>query len=244
MFDYYLVFLIGTIVLFFWSLIVQWNLKAKTKKGSTIQSTSGKTANEVVEEMLKSHEIYNIEICHKSGELTDCYSPKEEKIYLSDTTYGQTSLTAIAVAAHEAGHAVQDHENMILYEARQLLVPFANIGTRVAPYIVIIGAMLAAYMESGRGSGGIGWTISTIGIVMYALTFLFYLVMLPVERDASRRAYKDMKQFGWVGQDQVSYAFKILRAAGDTYAVALASSLLTLIRLLAIRGRSSNSRRR
>lgn len=243
MFDYYGVFLIGTIVVFIWSLIVQGNLKAKTNKGSKIESTSGKTANQIVEEMLKSHEIYNIEICHKPGELTDCYSPKEEKIYLSDTTYGQTSLTAIAVAAHEAGHAVQDHENMILYEARQLLVPFANIGTRVAPYLVIIGAMFAAYMEYGESSGGIGWTISTIGIVMYALTFLFYLIMLPVERNASRRAYKDMKKYGWVGQDQLSYANKILRAAGDTYAVALASSLLTLIRLLAIRGRG-NSRRR
>lgn len=243
MVDYYLLFLVGTVILFFWSLAVQANLKSKTNKGSTIQATSGKTANEVVEEMLKSHGIYNIEICYKPGYLADCYSPKEEKIYLSDSTYNKSSLTAIAVAAHEAGHAIQDHENMFLYEARQLLVPVANIGTSVAPYLVILGAGIAAYLEYNRSSGGIGWTISTIGIVLYALAFLFYLVMLPVERDASRRAYKDMKQYGWVGQDQISFAYKILRAAGDTYAIALVSSLLTLIRLLAIRNRSSNRRR-
>ncbi|MBP3266118.1 MAG: zinc metallopeptidase, partial [Clostridiales bacterium] len=79
-------------------------------------------------------------------------------------------------------------------------------------------------------------TLSTIGIVVYFVAFLFYLVMLPVERNASSRAYKDMKQAGWVSDDQLSLAHKVLRSAGDTYAVALASSAVTLIRLLALRG--------
>jgi len=230
----------AAIAVMIWSMIVQANLKSKASKGSTIQAASGKTANEVVQEMLSAHEIYGITIEHKAGSLTDCYSPKEHMIYLSDTTYGKSTITAIAVAAHECGHAVQDHENMLLYEIRQLLAPAAGICSNLGPWIAIIGYIIAAY-TSQYSDTNIGFTICNLGIVVYFVAFLFYLVMLPVERNASSRAYKDMKAAGWVGNDQLSMAHKVLRAAGDTYAVALASSAVTLLRLLAIRG---NSRRR
>ena len=233
--DYsYLLYIGGVIVVMVWSMIVQANLKSKVQKGSEIRAASGKTANQVVEEMLRDHGISGITIEHKKGEMTDCYSPKEGKIYLSDTTYGRDTITAIAVAAHEAGHAVQDHENMPIYELRQLIAPAVGIASRLGPYIVIAGVLLSAYVEGS--SGNIGYNISTIGIVIYFIAFLFYLVMLPVERNASSRAYKDMKEAGWVSGDQLSIAHKILRAAGDTYAVALASSAVTLLRLLALRG--------
>lgn len=235
----YFTYLIGAGIVFVWSMIVQANLKNKMQKGSQMRAGSGKTANQVVEEMLRAHDVYGITIEHKPGNLTDCYSPKEGKIYLSDATYGRDSVTAIAVAAHEAGHAVQDKENMLLYEVRQLLAPAAGIASRVGPYIVLAGVLVSAYAESGSD---IGYTIGTIGIVVYFIAFLFYLVMLPVERNASNRAFKDMKEFGWVSNDQLSFARTALRAAGDTYAVALASSAVTLIRLLAIR--NSRGRRR
>ena len=238
--DYsYLLYIGGVIVVMVWSMIVQANLKSKVQKGSEIRAASGKTANQVVEEMLRDHGISGITIEHKKGEMTDCYSPKEGKIYLSDTTYGRDSVTAIAVAAHEAGHAVQDKENMLLYEVRQLLAPAAGIASRLGPYIVIAGILVSAYSQS---NSDLGYTIGTIGIVVYFIAFLFYLVMLPVERNASNRAYADMKERGWVSQDQLKFARSALRAAGDTYAVALASSAVTLLRLLAIR--NSRSRRR
>ncbi|MBQ7274327.1 MAG: zinc metallopeptidase [Clostridiales bacterium] len=236
----YFTYLIGAGIVFVWSMIVQANLKYKMKEGAGMRAGSGKTANEVVEEMLRAHEVYGITIEHKPGELTDCYSPKEGKIYLSDTTYGRDSVTAIAVAAHEAGHAVQDHENMLLYEIRQLLAPVAGISSRLGPYIVIAGVLVSSIAES---SNDLGYMIGTLGIVVYFVAFLFYLFMLPVERNASNRAFKDMKEYGWVSNDQLSFARSALRAAGDTYAVALASSALTLLRLLAIRG-SRGSRRR
>lgn len=237
----YIIYLIGAGIVFIWSMAVQANLKSKMAKGSQMRAGSGKTANQVVEEMLKSHEVYGITIEHKPGNLTDCYSPKEGKIYLSDTTYGQSSVTAIAVAAHEAGHAVQDHENMLLYEIRQLLAPAANIASRVGPYIVIAGVLVSAYAQNSNSD--IGWTLGTIGIVVYFVAFLFYLVMLPVERNASNRAYRDMKEYGWVSDDQLKFAHAALRAAGDTYAVALASSAITLLRLLAIRNSRGGRRR-
>lgn len=237
----FVVYLIAAGIVFIWSMIVQANLKSKMNKGSQIRAGSGKTANEVVQEMLSAHEVTGITIEHKPGNLTDCYSPKEGKIYLSDTTYGKDTVAAIAIAAHECGHAVQDHENMALYEFRQLLAPVASIASRVGPYIVIGGVLLSAYAERNNGTG-IGYVISTLGIVVYFIAFLFYLVMLPVERNASNRAYNDMKEFGWVSEDQLSFAHSALRAAGDTYAVALASSAVTLIRLLALRGRGGRRR--
>ena len=231
----YYILMIGVII---WSTAVQAALKSKARNGAGIPAASGKTANMIVQEMLSAHEIYGITIEHKPGELTDCYSPKVGKIYLSDTTYNQSSITAIAVAAHECGHAIQDHVNMPIYRVRQFLAPAAGICSTAGFYIVLGGLALSSVAEH---AGSLGFYICNLGIALYLITFLFYLFMLPVERDASRRAYKDMKEFGWVGDDQIKQTYKILRAAGDTYAVALASSALTLFKLLLMRG---NARRR
>ncbi len=233
------IYYILAIAVMVWSMAVQAALKSKAKNGSEVRAASGKTANQVVQEMLSAHEIYGITIEHKPGELTDCYSPKEGKIYLSDTTYNKDSITAVAIAAHECGHAVQDHVNMPIYRFRQLLAPAAGICSMAGVYIVM-GGLLLSY--AAQNMGDLGFFICNLGIALYLVTFLFYLVMLPVERDASRRAYKDMKEFGWVGDDQIKQTYKILRAAGDTYAVALASSALTLFRLLLMRGRTGRRR--
>lgn len=237
--DYTAYYYLGTIIIMIASFIVQANLKSKAAQGSEIRAASGKTANEVVHEMLFNHGITDIEICHKPGELTDCYSPREGRIYLSDTTYNQSSITAIAVAAHECGHAVQDHENMFLYELRQKLAPIAGICSQAGVWLAIIGLIIA---QTSSGSGSLAYSMCNLGILVYMGAFLFYLVMLPVERNASSRAYKDMKEAGWVGKDQLSFANKVLRAAGDTYAIALASAALTLLRLLVIRGNTSRRR--
>ncbi|MCQ2528340.1 MAG: zinc metallopeptidase [Saccharofermentans sp.] len=237
--DYYILYLLGTLAVMIGSFVVQSNLKSKAAKGSQIRAASGKTANQVVEEMLREHGITGITIDHKPGELTDCYSPREGKIYLSDTTYNQCSITAIAVAAHECGHAVQDHENMPIYRLRQMLAPVAGISSQAGVWLAMIGLIVA---QASSGGSELAYNICTLGIIIYMAAFLFYLVMLPVERNASNRAYKDMKQAGWVGQDQLKFSYKVLRAAGDTYAIALASAAVTLLRLLAIRGNSGRRR--
>lgn len=234
--EYYVIYMVGIIIVMIWGLVVQTNLKSKSVKGSEIRAASGKTANEVVEQMLSAHSVSGIVVDYKPGNLTDCYSPKEGKIYLSDTTYGKNSITAIAVAAHECGHAIQDYENMPLYRFRQMLAPVAGISSRLGVWIAIIGVFFSYYVSNTRTP--IGFYITNIGIIVYMLAFLFYLVMLPVERDASRRAYRDMKEFGWVSDDQLKFSYKVLRAAGDTYAVALASAALTLLRLFVLRNRA------
>ena len=232
--DYF--FYILMIVLFVISLAVQGRLKSLVSKYSKVMISSGITSNEAVAQMLRENDAGGVVIKHIDGELTDCYNSKEGTISLSNTTYGQNSITAVAIAAHEAGHALQDASGMGAYRVRQFLAPAVNICSRLGVYITIIGVMIT-YMASRYRYSNLGYTISTIGIVMYSVAVLFYVVTLWIERDASRRGWKAMQQFGWATGDQLAAAKKVLWAAGDTYAIALASSALTLIRLLAMRGR-------
>ena len=219
-----------------WSLIVRARLNSLVKKYSDVPVASRKDANTCVNEMLKANEVYGVTIQATGGEMTDNYNPKEETINLSETTYGRNSITAVAVAAHECGHACQAHSSMALYKVRQIIAPVASITSKFSVWIAIIGVVIM-YAAQSLEMSNLGYTISTIGIVLYSVVFIFYLVTLPIERDASRRGLKAMKEFGWVSDDQYKAAKSVLWAAGDTYAVALASAALTLLRLLLMRGR-------
>ena len=233
-----LIFYIAAIGVMIWSFIVQGRLKSLVKKYSDEQAASGKTANDCVREMLSANDVYGVTIDHVGGELTDNFNPKENKIYLSDTTDGGTSITAIAIAAHECGHACQASDGMPAYKIRQVIAPFAGIASKVSVWIAIAGVFVM-YIASRATSFSYeaGYWICTFGIALYALVFLFYLVTLPLERNASKRGLAAMKECGWVSDSQLKAAKKVLWAAGDTYAVALASSAVTLLRLLLLRGR-------
>ncbi len=235
--DYSGLFYLFAIALMIWSFIIQGRLKRLVKKYSSVRVASGKDANTCVREMLSANEVYGVTINHTGGEMTDNYNPKEETINLSDTTYGKDSITAVAVAAHECGHACQAHSGMIMYKIRQLIAPAAGVTSKISVWITIAGVLIMYAAAKNDGFSDIGYYISTIGIALYSLVFIFYLVTLPIERNASRRGLKAMKEFGWVSDNQLKAAKKVLWAAGDTYAVALASSALTLLRLLLMRGR-------
>ncbi len=234
--DYSFLFYVFAIAIMIWSLIVRGRLNRLVKKYSNVPVASGKDANTCVQEMLRANEVYGVTVQATSGEMTDNYNPKEETINLSETTYGRNSITAVAVAAHECGHACQAHSSMALYKVRQAIAPVASITSKISVWIAIIGVVIM-YAARTLEMSNMGYTISTIGIVLYSVVFIFYLVTLPIERDASRRGLKAMKEFGWVSDDQYKAARSVLWAAGDTYAVALASAALTLLRLLLMRGR-------
>ena len=228
-------FYIIMIVLFIISMVIQGRLKSLVSKYSQVPVASGITSNEAVLQMLSGNEVTGIVVKPIDGELTDCYNSKEGTINLSSTTYGRNSIAAVAIAAHEAGHALQDAKGMAAYKVRQLIAPAVNICSTLGVYVVIIGVFIS--YASDKNIYGLGYNIATAGIVMYSVAVLFYAVTLWIERDASKRGWQAMQQFGWVSNDQLQAAKKLLWAAGDTYAIALASSALTLIRLLAMRGR-------
>lgn len=227
-------FYILMIVIFVVSLIIQGRLRSLVNKYSQVPVASGITSNEAVRQMLAENDAYGVVVKHTGGELTDCYNSKEGSIYLSDTTYEKNSIAAVAIAAHEAGHALQDLKGMTAYKIRQLIAPAVNLCSNLGVYVVIAGVAISYFVE--KDVGGIGYYVSTAGIVMYSVAVIFYAVTLWIERDASRRGWKAMQEFGWVSSDQLKVAKKLLWAAGDTYAIALASSALTLLRLLAMRG--------
>ena len=227
-------FYILAVFVMIWSMAVNARLNSLVEKYSKEEVASGKTANECAQQMLARHGVHGVTIDYKPGKLADCFSPKEEKIYLSDTTYDKSSITAVAVAAHECGHACQKYDGMAIYQIRQVIAPFAGFASKLSVWIAIGGIII---MYISRSAYEIGYYVSTLGIALYGMVFLFYLITLPIERNASTRGLQYMKELGWVSDSQLKAARKVLWAAGDTYAIALASSAVTLLRLLAMRGR-------
>lgn len=210
------------------------------KKYSQVHSTRGITAEKAAEEILRINSLsgsfgndQTVSIERVAGTLTDHYSPKEKVLRLSDAVYGNTSVAAIGVAAHECGHAIQDSKGFIPNKLRSVLVPLANIGSRLGPYIAIIGFLIA----NNQTSGTLGDTIALVGVGLFIFAVLFYLVTLPVELDASRRAIRILDQTDILTDEELGGAKKVLRAAAMTYVAAAVASVLTLLRLLAMRRR-------
>ena len=220
------------------SMIIQARLQSTFKKYSKVRTTARYSADEAAEMILRDAEVTGLTIQPISGNLTDNYNPRKHTINLSQSVYGSYSIAAIAVAAHECGHAIQDSKNWWFYRIRQFLAPIAGIASRGGVYIAMLGILIMAggsYAEAA-GSYELGYNIITIGIVAYFVAFLFYLIMVPVEYNASNRALKIIKEMGLVGEDQIGDCKKVLRAAGRTYVVAMASAGVTLLRLFLIRG--------
>ncbi|MFQ9515025.1 MAG: zinc metallopeptidase [Eubacterium sp.] len=198
------------------------------KKYSRYKSNSGLTGAQAAQKILESQGIYDVQIQHIAGNLTDNYNPAKKVLSLSDATYGSTSVAAIGVAAHECGHAMQHAKGYAPITVRNALVPFANWGSRLSWLLILIGIILY--------SRGTGQTWIDIGIIAFSVVVLFQLVTLPVEFNASGRAVKVLESTGMFGSDELKYTRKVLGAAALTYVAAAASSILQLLRLIILFG--------
>ena len=220
------------------SLIIQFWLRATFRRFNKVMTKSGISGKEAAEIILRKYNLnsplseagYTVDVESVSGSLTDHYSPKEKKIRLSEATYGSHSIAAIGVAAHECGHAIQDAKSFIPNKIRTALVPIAGIGSRFGPYISILGLLIWNRSQ-------IGEVLFMTGILFFSAAALFYAVTLPVEIDASRRAINVLKDERILTQEEISGARKVLTAAAMTYVAAVASSILQLLRLIAMRNR-------
>ena len=193
---------------------------------SRVRSKTGMTGAQAAERILRSQGIDYVRVGHVRGNLTDHYDPKNKVLNLSDTVYNSTSVSAIGVAAHECGHAVQDKVGYFLLNFRGSLVPAANFGAQLSWPLIIIGYLF----------GGAGGTLVKVGILMFCAVVLFHLVTLPVELEASRRALRLLDENGILVEDEVKKTRKVLGAAALTYVAALAASILQLLRLLILFG--------
>lgn len=200
--------------------VVQANLESKFKKYSKWPAPQGMTGADAAQRMLHENGIDNVRITCVNGRLTDHYNPADNTVNLSHDVYYGNSMTAVAVAAHECGHAVQHAVGYAPVKMRSALVPVVQFSSKVVTWVLLIG-ILAVERFPG---------IMLAGIILFAMTTLFSFVTLPVEVDASRRALLWMRDSGIATTSQAQEpAREALKAAASTYVVAALSSLATLI---------------
>ncbi len=219
----YLLFMLPVILLGVWA---QSRVKSAYKKYSAVRNSRGLTGAEAARAVLSHYGIYDVRIERVGGELTDYYSPKEKVIRLSDGVYSDTSVAAVGIACHEAGHAAQHAENYAPNRIRDLLVPYCNFGSRFGLLIAFAGMFIAALTMLDS----IGELMIYVGLALYGLVALFQLVTLPVEFNASKRALKVIENDRLViSDDEYDGAKKVLSAAAMTYVAALATSIAQLL---------------
>lgn len=230
----YLVLVLPCII---FSLVASSNVNRTFQKYSKVFASRNITGAEAAQRVLSAHGIRNIRIEHISGNLTDHFDPSANVIRLSDAVYASNSVAAIGVACHEAGHAVQHAEDYFPIKIRSAIIPVTNIGSRLAMPLILLGLFL-----SGMSYRFYGFVY--LGILCFSLSFIFQLVTLPVEFDASNRALRAIDESGLLYDDELRAARKTLRAAAMTYVAAMAVSLAQLLRLLVLFGGGNRRDRR
>lgn len=198
------------------------------RKYSQVRSMTGMTGAEAAKRLLNSQGIYDVTVQPVSGQLTDHYDPRTKTVNLSEAVYGQSSVAAVGVAAHECGHAIQDNVGYAPLRLRAAFVPVANFGSRMSMPLVMIGFFLgmSPFVE--------------FGIWMFVAVVLFQVITLPVEFNASSRAVRLLGDVGILQGQEVDGTKKVLGAAALTYVAAVAASVLSLLRLVLLFGGRRN----
>ncbi|HEY9575350.1 MAG TPA: zinc metallopeptidase [Lachnospiraceae bacterium] len=200
------------------------SMNATFQKYSKIRNSRNIAGYETAQRILNTAGIYDVRVEAISGNLTDHYHPGQKTVSLSEPIYGQSSLSALGVAAHECGHAIQHQNNYLPLQIRTAIVPVANIGSSLSMPIFILGLVLSIP------------PLLKIGIFLFSFAVLFQLVTLPVEFNASSRALAMIRSMGLVDEQELKGIRKVLRAAAMTYVAAAAASALQLLRLIILSG--------
>lgn len=217
--DWTMILVIPGLLLGLWA---QMRVSSAFRKYSAVHARSGMSAEDVARSMLNQAGCGNVSIRSVSGNLTDHYDPRNNTLRLSDGVYGSSSVAAIGIAAHECGHAMQQHEGYAPLVLRSALVPVVNLGSNLYFPIFLLGLLFS-------------WEpLIYVGIACFALTLVFSLVTLPVEFNASGRALRVLDQQGYLSSEEMDGARAVLNAAAMTYVATAISSLLQLVRLLII----------
>lgn len=219
-------FMVLMVLVMVLSLYAQFRVSSVYHRNAKILSRGGITGREAAEAVMARAGIRDVEITSTDGHLTDHYDPINKRLVLSEENYRGSSLAALGVAAHEAGHAIQHKVGYSMLHFRMALVPATNIVTRVIPILMLASFFLV------RGLTGL---LLDVAIICYAVLAFFQLVTLPVEFDASRRAKVELVELGIVDRDEMPGVGQTLNAAALTYVAAFVSSLLYLFYLLSRR---------
>ena len=228
----YLVLVVPALLFSLWA---SARVNSTFKKYSAMRNARGMTGAEAARAVLNANGVTDVRIEYVSGNLTDCYDPKNKVIRLSQDVYDAATPAAVGVAAHEAGHAAQYAAHYLPIRIRAAIIPATNIGSKLSVPLIILGLLLpglrifAPYTEFFN-------LIAWIGVACYSLCVLFQLVTLPTEFNASRRAVAAIERCGLLLPEEQQGAKKVLKAAALTYVAALSASLAQLLRLIIIVG--------
>ena len=215
--QYYLFLVVPTLILSMWA---QFKVKSTFAKYSKVVPRRKITGQDSAAMVLKSRSIRDVKIESVRGSLTDHYDPSTKVVRLSGPVFGENSISAIGVAAHEAGHAIQHAGGYGPLVLRSTLVPVANIGSMLGPYIAIAGLFFSMQ------------PLLYIGILLFAGAVLFYLITLPVEFDASARAIAILRESNALSDEELSGVKKVLAAAAMTYVASALTAVMSLLRLV------------
>ena len=224
-FDWTVLIVLPALVFSIWA---QINVSSTFDKYSKIRTKRGYTGADAARRVLNENGLFDVGIERVRGHLTDHYDPRANVIRLSDSVYSSSTAAAIGVACHEAGHAVQHARGYFPVKVRMAIIPMTKFGSMLAMPIFFIGLLFAMP------------ALLSFGILLYTAVAVFQLVTLPVEFNASARALEAIKTSGMFDAEEHRAAKKVLTAAAMTYVAALATTLLTLLRLLVL----ANGRRR
>jgi Zn-dependent membrane protease YugP len=220
-------FIIPALILGF---IAQAVVKSKFNKFSQVRTMRGLTGAQVARQILDTNGLHDVVVEETKGFLSDHYDPRSRTLRLSSQVARVPSVSAVGIAAHEAGHALQHANGYMPLHLRSLMVPSVQIGSWLGPLVIISGLGLEYLM----GAGGLGLGLAWLGVGLYALVALFSVITLPVELDASSRAKKLLYQYNIVDKQELAGVSSVLNAAAWTYVVAAMAALLELARWIFI----------
>ena len=215
----YVILLIPVLLLSVWA---QAQVSGSFRRYSRVANRRHLTGAQAAEAVLRSHGIYDVPVRSCRGNLTDHYDPRDNTIYLSENVYAASTVAAVGVACHEAGHAVQYAVGYGPIKVRSAIIPVTQFGSRFSFVLLLIGLLL--YSQP----------LFLVGILLFSLTTVFQLVTLPVEFNASHRALETIEGQGLLEGEELDGAKKVLRAAAMTYVAALLMSALQLLRYVLI----------
>ena len=217
------ILLIPAIIL---TMYAQFKVSSTTNKYFRVRTQRGYTGEQTAREILTANGIYDVKIEMISGTLSDHYDPRSRVLRLSQDVYRGTSITSVAVAAHECGHAIQHARGYAPLTIRGAIVPVVNFASSASWILIMLGLFMSSFNF-----------LLKIGILLFAATVVFQLVTLPVEFNASSRALAQIENLGIVSHDERRESKKVLKAAALTYVAAAATAVLQLLRLITIAGR-------
>ncbi|EOS56193.1 MULTISPECIES: zinc metallopeptidase [Paenibacillus] len=216
------VMLIPILLAFGLSLWAQFRVKGTFNKWAKVQNLYGLTGHDAARRMLDANGLYDVPIEPVRGALTDHYDPIHRVVRLSEPVYYESSISAVAVACHEVGHAIQHKQKYPMLVLRHRMFPVVNFASGVAPFLLLAGFLFGALNLIG------------LGIIFFSAAVLFQIVTLPVEFNASNRARKVMLQQGFISPNEARGVGKVLNAAALTYVAAALISILELLRYILI----------